>query len=289
MLEMSHSAHEQVRHLLEHRLKQKQNPILELVKRSLVAMFMFFVPAMTLFFAVFLGWNVNLFQFKAVPRSALASETGVLNLDPVYPKQASLNIPLIKQKNPTSSSLVSLLMALNFYEVKTDEDDLISKISYAEPRTPLVDGQKIIWANPQKGFVGDPKGLYNDSLDKATALGVYNQPLFALAKTFRPNSTVKNQAKTDDIKSALNRKQVPIIWTAEDESFAKKKEVFYSDGTSSDIFKFTTSVVVGYKLDEKTNETIYILHHPEQGRIELEEDILFKMWQRCGNMLVVVG
>ncbi|MEI6728914.1 MAG: C39 family peptidase [bacterium] len=286
---MNLSAHEQVRHLLEHRLKQKQNPTVELFKRVLIGMFLVCVPVVTLFFAVFLGWNVNVFEFKAVPKSALASETGVLNLDPVYPKQASLNIPLIKQKNPSSSSLVSLLMALNFYDVKTSEDDLIGKISYAEPKIPLVDGQKVVWGNPQKGFVGNPRGIFSDSLDKATAWGVYNQPLYVLAKTFRPNSTIKNLAKTDDIKSALNHKQVPIIWTAQDDDFAKKKQIFHSDGTFEDIFKFSSSVVVGYKLEEKTNQTIFILHDPEQGRIELNEDVFYKMWQRCGNMLLVVS
>lgn len=286
---MNLSAHEQVRHLLEHRLKQKQNPVAEFFKKALTGLFLICVPILTLFFAIFLGWNVNVFEFKAVPKTAQASETGILNLEPVYPKQASLNVPLIKQKNPTSSSLVSLLMALNFYDIKSSEDDLINKIAYSEPKTPLIDGQKVIWGNPQKGFVGDPKGVFSDSLDKATGWGVYNQPLYALTKSIRPNSTVKNLAKTDDIKSALSRKQVPIIWYADDESFAKKKQIFYSDGTSEDIFKFSSSVVVGYKLEEKTNQTIFILHDPQQGRIELNEDIFYKMWQRCGNMLLVVG
>ena len=96
-------------------------------------------------------------------------------------------------------------------------------------------------------------------------------------------------AKTDDIKSALNRKQVPIIWSADDDSYAKKKQVFHSDGTFEDIFKFSSSVVVGYKLEEKTNQTIFILLDPEQGRIELNEDVFYKMWQRSGNMLLVVS
>jgi len=101
----------------------------------------------------------------------------------------------------------SLKMALGYKGSNVSAKTLYNRLAKSNNKPKYKNG-KWYWANPDKMFLGNPKGkMYNNADWGINPLG-----LLPLAKRYQPNSFVKDNASLDYIQSQLQEGNPVIVW-----------------------------------------------------------------------------
>lgn len=202
-----------------------------------------------------------------------------------------LDIPLVYQKYNLNCEATSLAMALNYRGIKITQEEVFTKIGYAEPFKKIRKDGKIIWGDPDLGFVGNERGYLfttQTGLAGGNGWGVNNGPVAKAAEIYRPGSIEKDGATIEDLKQALSQDKPVIFWHARDDARQEVLTYFTPEGKEVKQFQNHVNLLIGYKTDSKGN-TIYTFNDPIYGVIKLTEKELIKEWARFNNEIVVVN
>ena len=110
--------------------------------------------------------------------------------DKVYKEDFSLNLTLVQQKYKSSCATGALTSALSA-RITLSEDDVINRMIDIGlyPNNPIEKlGDKYVWDDPQKVFVGDYDGFSSIYMYKLSGFGFFEEPLEKLTREWAPNS-----------------------------------------------------------------------------------------------------
>jgi uncharacterized protein YvpB len=302
--------------------------MIKLLKNTVLVMFFGIVPLFLISFITFAGYRIYQDNVKNNPKAASLSPKMVSTLgqtadaldidsneDPqknIGPEQSSkqpknepkaldkkvelpssvmLNIPLVYQAYNLNCEATSLSMALNYRGVNVTPQDLMSKIGYAEPIKKTFKDGKIIWGDPDKGFVGSEKGyLFTKAagMSGGNGWGVNNGPVAKVAESYLPGSIEMDNAKIEDLKQALAQDKPVIFWHQRDD--ARREVLTYTTPEGKEVKQFQNHVnlLIGYKTDTK-GQTVYYFNDPIFGKIQHTEAELIRIWGKYNNDIVVVN
>jgi len=207
------------------------------------------------------------------------------------PDQVLLKIPLIYQKYNLNCEATSLAMALQYRGINVSQEEVLTKIGYTEPIKKQWKDGKIIWGDPDKGFVGNEKGFVFTSsagLAGGNGWGVNNGPVADAADTYRPGSKEIDGATLEDLKQALAQDKPVIFWHKRDD--ARQQILTYSTPEGKEVKQFQNHVnlLIGYKTDKKGNVS-YTFNDPIYGVINYSEKDLIRIWGKYNNEIVIVN
>jgi uncharacterized protein YvpB len=268
------------------------------------------IPTISLGFALFLAFKVNFEKKndalgKNIKDSSIISSSTLDNqlrsskssflIEPAeeLPKEVDLKIQLIKSELNLGSSFASLQMALKKYEINVSQKELSEQITKAEPLEKKFLGDKIIWGNPNKGFVGDVNGSLvgvkksQKSQRFGTGWGVNNGPITELAQKFRPSSQEVDSADLFQIKKALSQNFPVLIWYVREDALQEDLEITTPDEKKIIFSQTQVAVLDGYFLDQN-GETNYKIVDPDFGEFNLSETDFLKQWGKTFNDIVIV-
>ncbi|AZU60834.1 C39 family peptidase [Neobacillus mesonae] len=195
---------------------------------------------------------------------------------PILPKSKLLDVPFINQMDHpmlyNGCEVTSLAMILNYHGVRVSKNELAEKIKTVPLNYP--NGQK---GNPNAGFVGN--------MARGPGLGVYNGPIYDLAKKYVGDKAVNltNSPFTDLLKKVSQGLPVWIITTS---SFTPVS-VFETWNTPQGKIEITFSehsvAITGY--DDKY---IYVNDPYGVKNRKCDRERFIKAWEQMGSQAVVI-
>lgn len=115
-----------------------------------------------------------------------------------------LPMPFYRQAHALSCEAASLRMALAYYGVMTNDDEILGRIGYApEPRNTETNS----WQDPYQMFVGNVDG----ALSK-TGWGVYAPPVAKAARSFGRSAEILNGPTSAQVAAAIHSGAPVVIW-----------------------------------------------------------------------------
>jgi uncharacterized protein YvpB len=270
------------------------------------------VPMVTLLFSTYLAWQVNRYEPKMAGTGEVKAALETLDLSKPknnssssidsknqksqteLPKEKSLAIPYIKQDYKLSCEAAALQMTLKYYGIEKTQDELLNQIGFVEPKQMQEVNGKLIWGDPEVGFVGDVKGSFTGekdgkkSLRYATGWGVKPGPVARVAKEYFPDSKAVDGGTLNQVLRSIAAGK-PIIWWHRRDDIQKEKITYYTPaGKPVDYEQNHVAVVSSYKLDDNQKAIFHILD-PFYGEYDINQDDFLKLWARHSNQMVIVG
>ncbi len=115
-----------------------------------------------------------------------------------------LGVPYFRQAHALSCEAASLRMALAYYGVGTNDDEILGQIGYApQPRDTVTN----TWQDPNVEFVGDVDGKMN-----VTGWGVYAGPVAKAARSFGRSADVIYSPSAASVASAIYAGRPVVMW-----------------------------------------------------------------------------
>lgn len=207
------------------------------------------------------------------------------------PNSVLLKVPVLMQQYNLNCEATSLAMALQYRGEKVTPQELMPKIGYAQPIKKTFKDGKMIWGDPNLGFVGNEKGfLYTKAAGLAggTGWGVNNGPIARVANDYRPGSKEIDAANLEDLRQALAQDKPIIFWHQRDDARSEVLKYLTPEGKEIKIFQNHVNVLIGYKKDATGNFS-YIFNDPIQGKITLSEKTVIREWGKYNNEIVIVN
>ncbi len=130
--------------------------------------------------------------------AALSSGTSVRFGDDV--RSVELRLPVIRQVFRNDCEAASLAMMLNRAHGQLE---LQKQLPIARPYEPSTVGGRMVWGDPEQGFVGDVRG---------GGYGVYDRPLLALARRYDPGAENLTGASVAAVIRALRDGRPVVAW-----------------------------------------------------------------------------
>lgn len=214
-------------------------------------------------------------QEESVPKE-IPKKVPVAKQESVQPSSIVLNVPLLRQLDKpqlyNGCEVTSLAMILNYHGVNVTKNTLAQKIK----RVPLTYSNQMK-GNPNVGFVGD--------MEDGPGLGVYNGPIFDLAKTYVGDKAVNltNRPFSEVLKKVGQGLPVWVITTI---NFAPVS-VFQKWDTPQGMMEITFSehsvVITGYDQNFIYINDPYGFKNRKVNRINF-----IKAWEQMGKQAVVI-
>ena len=195
---------------------------------------------------------------------------------PILPKSKILDVPLINQMdNPrlyNGCEVASMAMVLNYSGVKVSKNELAKNIK----RVPFTypNGLK---GNPNVGFVGN--------MEHGPGLGVYNGPMFALAKKYAGDRAVNltNSPFTDLLKKISQGNPVWIVTTVNLTPVSNFKTWNTPQGKINITFSEHSVAITGY--DDKY---VYVNDPYGVKNRKCNRTYFIKAWEQMGRQAIVI-
>jgi uncharacterized protein YvpB len=187
-----------------------------------------------------------------------------------------LDVPLINQLTApqlyNGCEVTSLAMVLNYNGYPVTKNELAEKI-----KTVPLNYNNGLKGNPNEGFVGN--------MEVGPGYGVYNGPIYDLAKEYAGNKVVNltNSPFTDLLKEVSNGQPVWVITTINFEPVSDFEEWPTPQGTISVTFSEHSVVITGY--DENF---IYVNDPYGDKNKKLDRDSFEKAWEQMGSQAIVI-
>lgn len=217
------------------------------------------------------------------------------------PSSSILEIKPIEQKYSLNCESASLKMALEYFGIKKTEDQLIKETGFATELPPTKIGNRIVWGDPEKGYVGNYNGLYSEycsnqtgdtsirTLKCATGWGVNNGPIAKNAQKYLKNSYDLDNASIIDLKTELANGNPIIFWHVPDDRRPEEMIDIYTYDDWKKIKYTRTHVILLVGYENMADDTVYIFNDVAYGnKIYLIEDDMRRIWERYNNNIVVV-
>jgi uncharacterized protein YvpB len=188
-----------------------------------------------------------------------------------------LSVPYHHQEHKLSCEVASLLMALEYRNVKVTESELIRQLPFSDPGPRSASN---IWGDPNLGFVGNIDGQMPN-----TGYGVYEQPIYDLAVKYRP-AKIATSSSLDELVTELANGNPIVVWGVV--------------GTGRDIsWKTAAGKTISAKLDEHARTLIgytgtsknpqqLILLDPIYGELRMNVKDFLANWGKLDNRAVVI-
>lgn len=211
----------------------------------------------------------------------------------ILPSSAILDIPLVRQIYNLSCEAATLQMALNYYSINLTQDQILSDFGISQPMIMQTVNDKIIWGDPDEGFVGDVRGNFTGtrggvtSLRFGNGLGINNGPVAKAARKYKPASQEIDGATIDQVKLALVNKNPVMMWHRRDDIHKESMEVHTRSGKRVVFEQYHVNLITGYKTN-LDGSVVFILNDPYFGILELLEQDLERWWSRYNKEIVIV-
>lgn len=226
--------------------------------------------------------------------SSLSSEnSSTPSIKEILPATAILDIPLGKQIYNLSCEAATLQMALKYYSIDVSQDKLLLDFGVSQPMVMQTVNDKIIWGDPDDGFVGDVRGTFTGTRDGVTSLrfgtglGINNGPVAKAARKYKPASQEIDGATIDQVKLALVNKNPVMMWHRRDDIHQESMEVYTKSGKKVIFQQYHVNLIIGYKTN-LDGSVVYIINDPYFGKFELSETDLVRWWSRYNTEIVIV-
>lgn len=219
----------------------------------------------------------------------------------ILPTEKLIDIAPVEQEYSLNCESASLQMGLSYFGITKTQDALIDEIGFSTKLPAKKIGNRIVWGDPDEGFVGDYNGLYSGycsnqtgdqtirTLKCATGWGVNNKPVATTAKKYLKSSYYLNNASVSDLKSELSNGNPIVFWEVQDSKMPEENIDIYIEKTWKKINYTRTHVVllIGYK--NMFDDTIYTFNDPATGgRIYLAEADMKRIWERYNNNITIL-
>lgn len=190
-----------------------------------------------------------------------------------------LGVPYFRQAHALSCEAASLRMALAYYGVSTNDDEILGRIGYnPQPR----DLATNTWQDPNVEFVGDVNGKLN-----VTGWGVYAGPVARVARSFGRSADVIYSPSSASVASAIHAGRPVVMWgvmglTAVDDSWNTA-----SSGVVHAAKNQHVRLVYGVE-GSAENPIGFFLHDPIRGSVYLSTGALQASMNGGGRQVMVV-
>jgi N-acetylmuramoyl-L-alanine amidase len=210
----------------------------------------------------------NSYAFQSAISFFLANKNNTLKLD----------IPFHRQERALSCEIASLKMALNYYGVAVEENDLYFDLEFStfESR----DTKNNIWGDPDVGFVGDIDGKIPNG-----GYGVYEKPIADISSKYR-NSKALINASLSEILNEIKENHPVIVWG----TVSSGKDISWKtrDGKQiKAVFGEHARVLAGFSGTIENPTYIYLVD-PIYGNIRMSKKQFLNNWDTLDNRAVIV-
>lgn len=188
-----------------------------------------------------------------------------------------LAVPYHKQEHALSCEVASLLMALQYYEVKVSESDLIRDLNFDTKQSRT---RANIWGDPDLGFVGNIDGKIPNG-----GYGVYEQPILKLALLYRYARVITGIGLTELLKEVEAGHPV-IVWGC----VASCKDISWQTASGKNVkavYSEHTRLLIGFTGTAENPKSV-ILQDPIYGTIYMTKQNFLADWAVLDNKAVVV-
>lgn len=222
--------------------------------------------------------KIALQEKQPIPeKQSIPEKQPIPNKQPIPEKSKILDVPLINQMAPpqlyNGCEVTSLAMLLNYFGYKVTKNELALKIKTVPFR--YKDGKR---GNPNIGFVGD--------MFDGPGLGVYNGPIYELAKRYAGDKVV-NLTKSPFTDLLKKIDQGMPVWIITTSKFAPVS-VFQNWNTPEGKIQITFSehsvIITGY--DE---HFIYINNPYGIKNEKLNRETFQKAWEQMGSQAITIN
>lgn len=238
---------------------------------------------------------------KEISGSGIKVGINLKDISNKLPSDVLLEIEPIEQTYSLNCESASLQMGLLYYGFNKTQEELIEETGFTIKTPPEKIGNRIVWGDPEKGFVGNYNGLYSDycsnqtgdttvrTLKCATGWGVNNGPVAKNAKKYLKNSYDLDNASVVDLKNELAAKNPIIFWEVLDNNKPEENIDIYDYENWEKIKYIRTHVILLIGYTNIADDTLYIFNDPANGtRIQLAEKDMQRVWERFNNNIVVI-
>lgn len=190
---------------------------------------------------------------------------------------ARLDVPYHRQEHALSCEVATLQMVLNYRGVAVTEAELIAQLPFAtrEPR-----GPGNTWGDPQQGFVGSLDGRMPN-----TGYGVYEGPIVALARGFRP-AEVMTGASLTTLLELIAAGHPVIVWG----TLSSGRDISWTTPDGARVTAIDgehTRVLIGFTGPLERPRSVLLLD-PIYGSMTMSRARFLANWALLGNKAVVV-
>ncbi len=233
--------------------------------------------------------------------SGINIDINLTNIKNTLPSDKLLDIAPVEQKYSLNCESASLQMGLSYYGITKTQDEILNEVGFSTKLPAQKIGNRIIWGDPDDGFVGDYNGLYSSycpnqtgdqsvrTLKCATGWGVNNGPITKVAKKYIKNSYELDNASIVDLKNELANGNPIIFWEVQDSKMPEENIDIYTKDTWKKINYTRTHVVLLIGYTNIGDETIYTFNDPATGnRINLAEPDMRRIWDRYNDNITVL-
>lgn len=196
--------------------------------------------------------------------------------EPVLPNSILLDVPILNQLDQpqlyNGCEVTSLAMLLNFHGIQVTKNTLAANIA-----TVPLDYSNNLHGNPSVGFVGDMVG--------GPGLGVYNGPVFDLAKKYVGDKAVNltDHPFTDILKKVGQGLPVWIITTSNFVPVSDFQQWNTPQGTIQVTYSEHSVVITGYD-----QNYIYVNDPYGVKNRKVDRTDFIKAWDQMGQQAIVI-
>ncbi|MBP9761950.1 Ig-like domain-containing protein [Candidatus Saccharibacteria bacterium] len=190
-----------------------------------------------------------------------------------------LNVPYFRQAYSLSCEAASLRMALAYYGVATNDDEILSRIGYApQPR----DTATNTWQDPNVEFVGDVNGKLN-----VTGWGVYAGPVASAARSFGRGADVIYGPSVSTVASAIHAGRPVVVWGVMGMSAVNDS---WNTTTSGVVYAAKNQHVrLAYGVEGSASDPVgFYVYDPLRGSVYVSSDALQASMNGGGRQVLVV-
>lgn len=189
----------------------------------------------------------------------------------------SLDVPFNKQEHRLSCEVAALEMALDYYGINTNEDELIEHLNFDTRESK--EGQ--VWGDPENGFVGNIDGSVFDG----SGFGVYEEPIRNLARKY-VQAQILDKADLNMVIQSVRGGKPVITWGL----IGNSPPISWHTSGGAQVKVYPgehARVVIGYTGDA-TNPDKLILLDPIYGKIRMDPEDFLAQWSVMNNRAVVI-
>lgn len=180
-------------------------------------------------------------------------------------------------------------MTLAHFGIAATQDAILKQIGVSQPYESYAADTKMIWGDPNLGFVGNVNGLFSSNIRGmrgATGWGVNNGPIARVAKLYRPASEAYSGFTSSDVIRELTNGNPVIFWHVPDSYVGGSLIYETPEGKPISFFRNHVAVISGY--ETKHNDTLFIIKDPLYGTYTVTKATLDRRMSKYNGDVVVV-
>lgn len=233
-----------------------------------------------LLMAIFLGWMLfGVLVIDDIKGKSNTARKILFDISHILPSRSAIKlaVPYHKQEHALSCEVAALLMALKYRDVKVTESQLIEQLPFSDTGSRRQDNT---WGDPDIGFVGNIDGRMPN-----TGYGVYEKPIYELAKKYRDAKIMTGSTLDDLIQELINDNPV-VVWGV----IGHGKDISWKTPEGKDVYAHLDEharTLVGYTGDSNNPKSMILLD-PIYGEISMSVKDFLANWELLEKKAVAI-